>query len=231
MRLAPRRKSDFPGRVRHAVAFRVCSAAPFRGPVHARASHRPDCSPPSCRSPAPRRQPPRRSSSPAASTSAPTTSDTGLDCYLDAVVHLYTMCRHVKSIEIIEFGLPGRAGRRQRREERVLRRQAEDQHRAALPGGAARGDAAGAKWWTTCAACSSTGSTSMASLKWQNGRAARRLRGPRQRGVRRAVVQDRGGPRRLLHGARRGRRHEGRAGEAPRRSRQGRQGNDRAKAN
>ena len=27
-----------------------------------------------------------------------------LDCYLDAVLHLYTMCRHVKSIEIIEFG-------------------------------------------------------------------------------------------------------------------------------
>jgi len=27
-----------------------------------------------------------------------------LDCYLDAVAHLYTMCRHVKSIEIIEFG-------------------------------------------------------------------------------------------------------------------------------
>jgi len=27
-----------------------------------------------------------------------------LDCYLDAVRHLYTMCRHVKSIEIIEFG-------------------------------------------------------------------------------------------------------------------------------
>ena len=36
----------------------------------------------------------------------PNNSDTGLDCYLDAVVHLYTMCRHVKSIEIIEFGLP-----------------------------------------------------------------------------------------------------------------------------
>jgi len=35
----------------------------------------------------------------------PNTPDTGLDCYLDAVVHLYTMCRHVKSIEIIEFGL------------------------------------------------------------------------------------------------------------------------------
>lgn len=34
----------------------------------------------------------------------PNQSDTGLDCYLDAVVHLYTMCRHVKSIEIIEFG-------------------------------------------------------------------------------------------------------------------------------
>jgi hypothetical protein len=34
----------------------------------------------------------------------PNNSETGLDCYLDAVVHLYTMCRHVKSIEIIEFG-------------------------------------------------------------------------------------------------------------------------------
>ena len=34
----------------------------------------------------------------------PNDSSTGLDCYLDAVVHLYTMCRHVKSIEIIEFG-------------------------------------------------------------------------------------------------------------------------------
>lgn len=34
----------------------------------------------------------------------PNQSDNGLDCYLDAVVHLYTMCRHVKSIEIIEFG-------------------------------------------------------------------------------------------------------------------------------
>ena len=27
-----------------------------------------------------------------------------LDCYFDAVTHLYTMCRHVKSIEIIEYG-------------------------------------------------------------------------------------------------------------------------------
>jgi len=34
----------------------------------------------------------------------PNHPETGLDCYLDAVVHLYTMCRHVKSIEIIEFG-------------------------------------------------------------------------------------------------------------------------------
>jgi hypothetical protein len=29
---------------------------------------------------------------------------TALDCYFDAVQHLYTMCRNVKSIEIIEFG-------------------------------------------------------------------------------------------------------------------------------
>lgn len=34
----------------------------------------------------------------------PNDSDTGLDCYLDAVRHLYTMCRHIKSIEVIEFG-------------------------------------------------------------------------------------------------------------------------------
>jgi hypothetical protein len=27
-----------------------------------------------------------------------------LECYFDAVAHLYTMCRNVKSIEIIEFG-------------------------------------------------------------------------------------------------------------------------------
>jgi len=27
-----------------------------------------------------------------------------VDCFLDAVSHLYTMCRQVKSIEIIEFG-------------------------------------------------------------------------------------------------------------------------------
>jgi hypothetical protein len=27
-----------------------------------------------------------------------------LDCYFDAVGHLYTMCKHVKSIEITEFG-------------------------------------------------------------------------------------------------------------------------------
>ena len=34
----------------------------------------------------------------------PNQADTALDCYLDAVTHLYTMCRQVKSIEIIEFG-------------------------------------------------------------------------------------------------------------------------------
>lgn len=28
----------------------------------------------------------------------------GVDCFLDAVEHLYTMCRQVKSIELIEFG-------------------------------------------------------------------------------------------------------------------------------
>lgn len=34
----------------------------------------------------------------------PNASVLGVDCFLDAVEHLYTMCRHVKSIEILEFG-------------------------------------------------------------------------------------------------------------------------------
>lgn len=35
----------------------------------------------------------------------PNTDGAGaVDCFLDAVEHLYTMCRQVKSIEIIEFG-------------------------------------------------------------------------------------------------------------------------------
>ncbi|MEO5699738.1 MAG: hypothetical protein ABIS17_15575, partial [Casimicrobiaceae bacterium] len=34
----------------------------------------------------------------------PNVAGLGVDCFLDAVEHLYTMCRHVKSIEILEFG-------------------------------------------------------------------------------------------------------------------------------
>src|SRR6185295_8640151 len=34
----------------------------------------------------------------------PHSDATAIDCYLDAVDHLYTMCRVTKSIEIIEFG-------------------------------------------------------------------------------------------------------------------------------
>jgi hypothetical protein len=41
---------------------------------------------------------------PASNYICPNNADSGLDCYLDAVRHLYTMCRHIKSIEIIEFG-------------------------------------------------------------------------------------------------------------------------------
>ena len=48
-----------------------------------------------------KRATPRRSPTP---TSARTRTGGAVDCYLDAVEHLYTMCRHVKSIEIIEFG-------------------------------------------------------------------------------------------------------------------------------
>jgi hypothetical protein len=34
----------------------------------------------------------------------PNSTGGAVDCFLDAVEHLYTMCRQVKSIEIIEFG-------------------------------------------------------------------------------------------------------------------------------
>lgn len=34
----------------------------------------------------------------------PNSSGSAVDCFLDAVDHLYTMCRQVKSIEILEFG-------------------------------------------------------------------------------------------------------------------------------
>ncbi|HTS22638.1 MAG TPA: hypothetical protein VMN79_12615 [Casimicrobiaceae bacterium] len=35
------------------------------------------------------------------------TQDSGIDCFLEAVPQTYTMCRHIKGIEIIEFGLTG----------------------------------------------------------------------------------------------------------------------------
>jgi hypothetical protein len=35
------------------------------------------------------------------------TQGSGFDCFLEAIPQTYTMCRHIKSIEIIEFGLNG----------------------------------------------------------------------------------------------------------------------------
>jgi hypothetical protein len=35
------------------------------------------------------------------------TNDSGIDCFLEAVPQTYTMCRHIKGIEIIEFGMTG----------------------------------------------------------------------------------------------------------------------------
>ena len=35
------------------------------------------------------------------------TQGTGIDCFLEAVPQTYTMCRHIKGIEIIEFGMTG----------------------------------------------------------------------------------------------------------------------------
>src|SRR5450432_624786 len=31
----------------------------------------------------------------------------GTDCFLEAIPQTYTMCRHIKSIEVIEFGMAG----------------------------------------------------------------------------------------------------------------------------
>ena len=35
------------------------------------------------------------------------TQGTGMECFLEAIPQTYTMCRHIKSIEVIEFGLNG----------------------------------------------------------------------------------------------------------------------------
>jgi hypothetical protein len=35
------------------------------------------------------------------------TQGSGFDCFLEAIPQTYTMCRHIKSIEVIEFGLNG----------------------------------------------------------------------------------------------------------------------------
>lgn len=35
------------------------------------------------------------------------TQGSGFDCFLEAIPQTYTMCRHIKSIEVIEFGLKG----------------------------------------------------------------------------------------------------------------------------
>ena len=63
-----------------------------------------------------------------------------VDCYLDAVMHLYTMCRHVKSIEIIEFGYEkSEEGFNGAKSEYCIVKQRINDH-PSLPGGAARGD-------------------------------------------------------------------------------------------
>jgi hypothetical protein len=36
-----------------------------------------------------------------------TYTGSGMECFLEAVPQTYTMCRHIKSIEIIEFGIAG----------------------------------------------------------------------------------------------------------------------------
>ena len=80
-----------------------------------------------------------------------------VDCFLDAVEHLYTMCRHVKSIEIIEFGYEkSEEGVNGAKSEYCVDKQKIIDH-APVPGGAARGDRQPRPRSTTCARCTSSG--------------------------------------------------------------------------
>jgi hypothetical protein len=80
-----------------------------------------------------------------------------LDCYFDAVQHLYTMCRNVKSIEIIEFGYEDSIeGLNAAKYESCLDKQ--KLNMAALPGGAQGGAHARSRRSEACRACRSIGS-------------------------------------------------------------------------
>ncbi len=146
----------------------------------------------------------------------PNNADSGLDCYLDAVVHLYTMCRHVKSIEIIEFGLPeAQEGVNGAKSEYCVDKQ-KVEHRAAVPGGAEGGDALAGRRREPAHA-----PAVLARLDGEpqvaERRTARRLRRARRAGVRRVVVQDRQRARGVLDRA--GRCGDRRRRRRPRRSR------------
>jgi hypothetical protein len=141
----------------------------------------------------------------------PNQSATGLDCYLDAVVHLYTMCRHVKSIEIIEFGhAKAQEGVNGAKSEYCVDKQKINitrPYQAALREGhrMARRRGAPARASAVLARCH--GQPAVA------GRSAAGLRGPRHQGVRRPVVEDRRGSRVVHHCARRRRERTRRGGK------------------
>ncbi len=104
VRRRPRPSGRLEPEARRGVAFAIATFRPSTPCADRFASSAP-CSRPGS-SPSPRR-PPRRRPTPRPSptpTSARTTDGGAVDCFLDAVEHLYTMCRQVKSIEIIEFG-------------------------------------------------------------------------------------------------------------------------------
>jgi hypothetical protein len=79
--------------VPRSLAFALLLAATLAAPAHAQSY-------------LPRAQMVGGNPGPAHNYVCPNVEKTGsaLDCYLDAVAHLYRMCRHVKSIEIIEHG-------------------------------------------------------------------------------------------------------------------------------
>ena len=121
-------------------------------------------------------------------------SGASVDCFLDAVAHLYTMCRQVKSIEIIEFGYD-------KSEEGVNGAKTEyciDKHKLSMtrPYQAALREATGSRTVVEqLRAMHERWLAALQELRWKPGETDDAVQG-----ARRAALQ-------VLHGARRGRAH------------------------
>jgi hypothetical protein len=94
-----------------------------------------------------------------------------LECYFDAVRHLYTMCRHVKSIEIIEWGYEkAQEGVNQAKSEYCIDKQ---RGNMAKPYQAALRDAGISKQAVDgVRSLNEAWQVALAELKWRNGESA-----------------------------------------------------------